>query len=175
MRKVLLTIVGLVAFSASGLVAQNLKIGYASPNYILANMPETKTIEADLEAYGKQLENQLQSKVAEFEQKYQSYEAGKGTMTELVRADKEQELATLQKSIQEFQQRAQSDLQKKETELLQPVVDKVNNAIRQVATEKGYTYVFSSDAGLGASFILHAPEDNDISNDVLGKLGINKE
>ena len=169
---ILLALISVVAVQG---MAQGFKVAYASPNYILANMPESKQIEAQLETYGKQLENQLQSKVAEFEQKYQSYEAGKGTMTELVRADKEQELATLQKSIQEFQQRAQSDLQKKETELLQPVVDKVNNAIRQVATEKGYTYVFSSDAGLGASFILHAPEDNDISNDVLGKLGINKE
>lgn len=174
MRKVLLTIVGVAALGLSNIMAQNLTIAYASPNYILANMPETKTIESDLEAYGKQLENQLQSKVAEFEQKYQSYEAGKGTMTELVRADKEQELQTLQRSIQEFQQRAQGDLQKKETELLQPVVDKVNNAIQQVATEKGYTYVFSSDAGLGASFILHAPEEKDISNEVLAKLGINK-
>ncbi len=169
-----LILLALVCIVAAQGMAQGFKIAYASPNYILANMPESKQVEAQLETYGKQLENQLQSKIQEFEQKYQAYEAGKGTMTELVRADKEKELQTLQQSIQEFQQSAQSDLQKKETELLAPLVDKVNNAIKQVAAEKGLTYIFSADAGMGASFILHAPEEDDVSDDVLSKLGINK-
>ncbi len=167
-------IVMLLCLGAMGAQAQGIKLAFASPNYILANMPESKQIEAELETYGKQLENQLQSKVQEFEQKYQAYEAGKGTMTELVRADKEKELQTLQQSIQEFQQSAQSDIQRKETDLLAPLVDKVNNAIKQVATEKGYTYIFSADAGMGASFILHAPEQDDVSDQVLAKLGIKK-
>ena len=92
-------IVMLLCLGAISTQAQGIKLAFASPNYILANMPESKQIEAELETYGKQLENQLQSKVQEFEQKYQAYEAGKGTMTELVRADKEKELQTLQQSI----------------------------------------------------------------------------
>jgi outer membrane protein len=173
MKRVIIVFALLGMFAVQG-VGQGVKLAYASPNYILANMPESKQIEAELETYGKQLENQLQSKIQEFEQKYQSYEAGKTTMTELVRADKEKELQTLQQSIQEFQKNAQSDIQRKETQLLAPVVDKVNNAIKQIAKEKAYTYIFSSDAGMGASFILHAPEGDDISDLVLGKLGITK-
>jgi outer membrane protein len=174
MMKKTYLLIALIVFSASFTMAQSLKIAYASPNYILASLPESKQIESQLDTYGKQLENQLQTKIKEFEAKYQSYETGRSTMTELIRADKEQELQMLNKSIQDFQQKAQDDLQKKETQLLEPVVDKVNNAIQQVATEKGFTYVFSSDAALGASFILHAPEENDISDLVLAKMGVSK-
>lgn len=173
MKKAYLLLALLIA--GFGMVsAQSLKIAYASPNFILASMPESKQIESQLDTYGKQLENQLQGKIQEFEAKYQAYEAGRATMAEVVRADKEQELQMLNKSIQDFQQRAQTDLQNKENELLAPIVDKVNNAIQSVATEKGYTYVFSSDAALGASFILHAPEGDDISDLVLAKLGVSK-
>ncbi len=174
MKKTFLVIMTLALFGTQQIFAQTLKIAYASPNYILASMPQSKQVESQLDTYGKQLENQLQTKIKEFETKYQSYEAGKSTMTELIRADKEQELQMLNKSIQDFQQKAQDDLQKKENELLAPLVDKVNNAISQVANEKGYTYIFSSDAALGASFILHAPEQDDVSDLVLQKLGITK-
>jgi outer membrane protein len=173
MKRIYLVLLAFAFIGTQQIFAQNLKIAYASPNYILSKLPESKQIESQLDTYGKQLENQLQTKIKEFETKYQQYEAGKSTMTELIRADKEQELQRLNQSIQEFQQRAQEDLQKKENELLAPVVDKVNNAIQQVASEKGYTYIFSSDAALGASFILHAPEQDDISDQVLAKLGVN--
>lgn len=174
MKRILTAFLAFLIVGTGLTYAQNLKIAYASPNYILAKMPESKQIESQLDTYGKQLENQLDAKIKEFETKYQSYESGRATMTELIRADKEQELQMLNKSIQDFQQKAQQDLQKKESELLEPLVDKVNNAIQAVANEKGYTYVFSSDAALGASFILHAPEENDISDMVLEKLGVSK-
>ncbi|QNL22138.1 OmpH family outer membrane protein [Hyphobacterium sp. CCMP332] len=175
MKKIYLILLTVALFGSQNVFAQNLKIGYASPNYILASMPQSKQIESQLDTYGKQLENQLDNKIKEFEGKYQAYEAGKSTMTELIRADKEQELQMMNKSIQDFQKKAQDDLQKKENELLAPLVDKVNNAINQVAAEKGYTYIFSSDAALGASFILHAPEGDDVSDLVLAKLGVTKK
>lgn len=174
MKRVYLVLLTFALLGSQSLIAQSLKIGYASPNYILASLPESKQIESQLDTYGKQLENQLQTKIKEFESKYQAYEAGKATMTELIRTDKEQELQMLNKSIQDFQQKAQEDLQKKENELLEPIVGKVNNAISAVANEKGYAYIFSSDAALGASFILHAPEGDDLSKDVLAKLGVTK-
>jgi outer membrane protein len=77
------------------------------------------------------------------------------------------------KDIQEYQEELsgadaliQQAQQFKQTELLKPYYAKAKKAIEQVAKEKGYTHVLSSD------IFLVAPEADDISLLVLAKLGI---
>jgi outer membrane protein len=173
--KILVVLVSMVAMSvvSNAQTAANLKIGYTNVEYILALMPEAKRIESDLKAYSTQLESQLQTKYKEFETKGEAYQKGAATMTEVIRADKEKELMTLRTSIEEFQKNAEVSLQKKQQSLLEPAYKKMQGAIDQVAKENGYTYVFNSDAGYGTNAILlHAPEDGNISDLVLKKMGV---
>ena len=134
-------------------------------------MPESKQIESELKTYNSQLEAQLKSKYAEYQAKGEAYQKAAGTMTDVVKADKEKELQGLQQSIQEFQQSAQQSLQQKQQVLLKPALDKLQKNIDLVADENGFTYVFNSDGG-GSPLLLHAPKDGDISDLVLKKMGI---
>ncbi|MFD2512749.1 OmpH family outer membrane protein [Pontibacter locisalis] len=145
---------------------QPLKIGYTNVEYILLQLPESKQIESDLKTHSTQLENQLKNKYAEYETKLQAYEKGAATMDKVVREDKEKELMNLNNSIQEFQRSAQASLQQKEKSLVDPVITKIDKAIKEVAKENGYTYVISNQA------LLAGPEDGDISPLVLRKLGV---
>src|SRR5690606_34164520 len=83
-----------------------LKIGYTNVDYILSLLPESKQIEADLKAHEKQLTSQLQSKVQEFQTKMEAFQKGAATMTDIVRADKQEELQNMQASIEKFQREA---------------------------------------------------------------------
>ena len=148
-----------------------LKIGYTDVQYVLAQMPESKQIESELKTYNTQLEAQLKSKYADYQAKGEAYQKGAATMTDVVKADKEKELQTLQQSIQEFQQSAQQSLQQKQQVLLKPALDKLQKNIDLVADENGFTYVFNSDSG-GSPLLLHAPKDGNISDLVLKKMGI---
>ena len=148
-----------------------LKIGYTDVQYVLAQMPESKQIESELKTYNTQLEAQLKSKYADYQAKGEAYQKAAGTMTEVVKADKEKELQGLQQSIQEFQQSAQQSLQQKQQVLLKPALDKLQKNIDLVANENGFTYVFNSDGG-GSPLLLHAPKEGDISDLVLKKMGI---
>lgn len=145
---------------------QPLKIGYTNVEYILLQMPESKQIESELKTHSTQLENQLKTKYAEYENKLQAYEKSAATMDKVVRDDKEKELMNLNSSIQEFQRSAQASLQQKEKSLVDPVIAKIDKAIKDVAKENGYTYVISNQA------LLAGPEDGDISPIVLKKLGV---
>ncbi len=145
---------------------QNLKIGYTNVEYILLQLPESKQIESELKTHSTQLENQLKNKYAEYESKMQAYEKGAATMDKVVREDKEKELMNLNSSIQEFQRSAQASLQQKEKNLVDPVINKIDKAIKDVAKENGFTYVISNQA------LLAGPEDGDISPLVLKKLGV---
>jgi outer membrane protein len=165
---VLLTAGTLAATSAQAQAP--LKIGYTSVEYVLSQMPESKQIESDLKAYNSQLEAQLKSKYTEYQTKGEAYQKGASTMTDVVRADKEKELQSLQQSIQEFQRSAEQSLQQKQQTLLKPALDKLQKNIDAVATENGYTYVLNSD---GASpVLLHGPKDGDISDLILKKMGV---
>lgn len=150
-----------------------IKIGYTNVDYVLSQMPESRQIEADLKAYSTQLENQLKSKYAEFEAKGQAYQKGAATMTDVVKADKEKELMNLRSSIEEFQKNADASLQRKQQSLMEPALEKLQKAIDDVAKENGFTYVFNSDAGYGTTpVLLHGPEDGNISDLVLKKMGV---
>lgn len=147
-----------------------LKIGYTSVEYVLSQMPESRQIETDLKAYSTQLENQLKSKYAEYQTKAEAYQKGAATMTDVVKADKEKELTSMQQSIQEFQRSADQNLQQKQQTLLKPALDKLQKTIDAVSVENGYTYVLNSD---GASpVLLHGPKEGDISDLILKKMGV---
>ena len=152
-------------------LAAQLKIGYTNADYILSLMPEAKQIESDLTSYEKQLQNQLQAKYTEFQTKATDYQKTADTMIDAVRSDKETELQNMQQEIQKFEQEAQTSLAKKRNELVEPTYEKIGTAIEQVAKENGYTHIFSSGSP-GFNVLLYAREEDNISELVLKKLGI---
>ncbi|WP_439880494.1 OmpH family outer membrane protein [Pontibacter sp. MBLB2868] len=169
MNKIKTLVVAFLLISFASFAQSNdqpLKIGYTNVEYILLQLPESKQIESDLKTHSTQLENQLKNKYSEYETKMKAYEQGAATMDKVVREDKERELMNLNNSIQEFQRNAQASLQQKEKSLVDPVITKIDKAIKEVAKENGYTYVISNQA------LLAGPEDGDISPLVLKKLGV---
>ena len=146
-------------------IAQN-KFGYIDSQELLMLMPERKKAETDVQEFAKSLESQLGSMTAEYQQSVQEYQANEATYTDLVKQDKEAEINGLQQRIQAFQQNAQQSLQAKEQELLEPILSKARKAIKDVATEGGYTYIF--DKSIGS--ILYAKESENIIDLVKKKL-----
>ena len=57
-----------------------------------------------------------------------------------------QEIQDIQGRMDNFMQVAQQDVQKKQQELLQPIQQKLQNAIKAVGDEKGYTYIIDPAA-----------------------------
>ena len=154
-----------LAIVGFGVMAQ-LKIGYTNADYILSLMPEAKQIESELSAYEKQLQNQLQSKYQEFQAKAADYQENAAGMIDAVRTDRENELQNMQQEIQKFEAEAQNSLVNKRNQLLQPEYEKIGTAIEQVAKENGYTHILSM------ATLLYAREEDNVSNLVLAKLGI---
>ncbi|MFD3276870.1 OmpH/Skp family outer membrane protein [Aquirufa echingensis] len=151
------------------------KIGFINADYILSQMPEAKQVEEDLKNTQKQYETLYQGKVKDFQDKLAAFEKlnADPKTADIIKQDKEKELQNLQTSIQEFQQNSQSSLQKKQAQLLQPLLKKVEENMHAVAAENAYTYVFNYDAGMGtAPILLHYPADANMSDLVLKKMGI---
>ncbi len=176
MRTVLilfLTLFSAGTFAQTTLPATHVqKIGYAEWEYIFGQMPEYKQIESAIKTHGDQLKAQLDAKYKEYEAKLKTYQAGAATMVDAIRKDKETELTQLQENIQKFQQDAQTSLQKKQTDLMEPVFGKVAKAIEEVAKENAYTFIITPQIVGGGDVLLYHDEKYNISTLVLKKLGI---
>lgn len=168
--KVFLSALALVCF---GFVAQaqDIKIGYTNVELLMDLMPEMEQIAADIQDYQTQLQTNIQTKAQDLQRRFQSYQQAAPTMTEDARAAKEQELQKLNQDLQKFEQDAQTSYQRKLQELLEPVQQKVYNAINAVAAENNYTHVFAEAAG-NAPVLLYTRDDDKFTELVLAKLGI---
>jgi outer membrane protein len=149
-----------------------LKIGFTDVGYVLTNLPEFKQIESQLKTHNTQLQNQLEAKVKELREKAAKFDKEAAQMTEVIRNDKMKELQTLEQSIQEFQQNAQTSSQQKERQLLQPQYERIQKAIDQVRVENGFDFIFNANPE-GISVILSADEKKyNVSDLVFKKLGV---
>ena len=75
-------------------------------------------------------------------------------MNATAKQQKETELQTLQQKIQQAYQDGQQELQKKSSELMQPIVAKVRTAIEAVGKAGNYTFIFE-DGNMSSSLVLH--------------------
>lgn len=151
-----------------GSYASAQKIAHINLDSLISLMPESKAAQQSVQAYAKQLEQQVVAMQTELQTKYAEFQEKSKDMAEVVKASKEKELNDLNTRIQEFQQQAQSDYQKKTAELSKPVYDKAKQAIDQVAKENGYKYALDTSTGL----VLYSDPAEDIMSLVMKKLGV---
>ena len=174
MKKFLkLTLAVALMVSATAVSAQ--KFGRVDLAAIVTNMTEYKEATANLEAYGRDLQDQLEQIQVEFNKLYADYEKNVATYSDTVRQLKERELTELQQRFQDFQQLAQQDIAKKEAELMNPIYEKANEAVKQVSSAGGYIAIFSttSDQPASAGLAYFDPAQlTDITSEVRAALGI---
>ncbi len=143
MKKVFgLLLFAALILTAQDVVAQSFKTGHINRDDIIMALPEYDTAMKAYNAYGQELTNALELMQVEYNNKLDQYVKDSKTLTDLVKANKEQELADMQNRISNFQQQAQTQLQDKQASLLNPIIEKVTAAITAVAKEGGFTYVY---------------------------------
>ena len=154
--------------NGSSFAQASLKLGHINSTQLLSFMPETKNADSTLQKFGSSLENQLKTMSAEYDGKVSDFKSKEASMAEPIREMKLKEITDLEGRIQDFQQSAQSSIQKKKEDLYSPIIKKAEDAIHAVAKDKGYTYIFDSSVGV----LLWVQDSEDIMSMVKQKLGL---
>jgi len=145
--------------------AQN-KTGYISVDEMVLLMPETAKIDSLLKKFRTDsIQPQLNYIVSEYRRKDSIYKDTLKTPLS-IRKTVEPELQNLLYQIENWNTIEQQALQSKQDEYLQPIYKKVVDAIKDVAKEKGYSYVYSREA------LLVAPPGDDLLPLVAAKLKV---
>ncbi len=146
------------------------KYGHMNLGNLLESMPETKAANEKLKVYADSLQaidekmtKTFQAAYADLEKRYNA-----GELTPVQAQQQQAELQKQQEEIQKFEQQAQQAVNAKRESLLKPILDKVEAAVKSVATESNYLMILDTSSGA----FLFASDADDVSALVKQKLGM---
>jgi outer membrane protein len=144
------------------------KIAYFDENYAMPLLPEYKAVQADMEAFNKQIKAEIDKLEAEYKKKIEEFKAmaGKPDASMVLLESAQKEIEALDKRIQTMEENAQTEGRNKMAKKLEPITQKLNKALEDVAKEQNTPYILRRESAL---FVM---EENNISDLVLKKMGV---
>lgn len=166
----LLIFVFLLSISTTTTFAQE-KYGHLNFGNVVALMPATKSADSQLEAYQKQLVAKGEEMAKAFQVNYQKLVQDINSKTLAPKQQEERELAlqSEQQAILKYEQEVIQKVNVKRDELLKPIVEKVQAAIKAIGKENGYAMIFDTST---FNAILFVQDTDDVLPLVKTKLGI---
>jgi outer membrane protein len=165
-KKIFILMIGVFAVSAAS--AQTKKLGHINSQDLVNLMPEAKSASDSLKTFAGAIQSEYERMAAELKKMAEDFEAGKASMSEIIRQQRINELNDKQGRLTEFERLGNQEVAKKEQELFKPISDKALKAIEDVAKEKGYQYIFDKARG----GLLYAGDTDDVLPLVKTKLGL---
>jgi len=171
MKKVILA-AGLLLATVQ--LSQAQKYAYIDSDYILANTPEYKSAQTQIDNLSIQWQKEVESKYAEIDKLYKAFQAEEVLLTDEMKKKRESEIITKEKEAKDLQKQhfgVDGDLFKKRQELVKPIQDKIYEAVKTIAEKGTYAVIFDKSSDLS---MLYANPKYDKSDDVLDAMGLKK-
>lgn len=144
MNKIVLIITTVMLLAAGNVGAQ--KTAHINSQEVLMNMPESKSAQESLEKLQKDAMDELQMMETIYKKKIDEYKAkaaNKDTSPSVLQT-LQGDIVEYENRIMERRQQIETDLQKKEGEFFQPILQKIKDAVAKVSKEQGVNYVFDT-------------------------------
>lgn len=153
--------------------AQALSVGYTDHEIIIVNMPEYQEVQQSLQSAYEGSQQELQTLSQDFQDRLARYQQQQSLLSEERRQEREQELMQLQEQLQAQAQEQEQALAQRESELMQPLLERVQTAINEVAADRGLDIVLRSQVG-SQPLLLYVNEETieDITLPVARNLGL---
>lgn len=158
------------ALFAASLTAQAQRFALIDMEYIMQHIPAYESANQEIEQSSKQWQDEVEKLAEEAKSMYESYQKTASSLTDDQRTAKEKAIVNKETEIAELRRQyfgPGGELAKLQEELMRPLQDAVYNAVKEIATEKGYAVV--TDRASASSIIFASPEI-DISDEVLARL-----
>lgn len=158
-------------FSAS---AQTAQFGYLDPDIIIVQMPEYVEIRDSLTTREGEIAAELQADEDVIRQKFEEFQQlmSSSVASPDAQQAREQEILQLQAALEQKEADGRAELGRTEATMLEPLLQRLQEAIDSVSAAQGLVMVFSARAN-NAPVILYASDAAvNITGDVMTTLGI---
>ena len=144
MKKIKTLMIAAIALVGFQTVNAQAKTAHVDVNELMSKMPAVLDAQNQLKKLSDTYTAEYKTMVEEYQGKLKKYDAEASTVTDAVNQTRQQEVQDMAKRISDYQETAQKDLQKKESDLMKPITDKVKASIQKVGKVKGYQYVINA-------------------------------
>ena len=161
----------MAALVALPLSAAAQKIGTVNQDQVLQAMPEATQMLESLKASSQQYETEYQKLVEELQRLYTDFQSIQDdpNTPQAIKERRMQEIQDRQTKVEQFRNTATQDLQRQQEQLMAPIVQKINDAIKAVGQEGGFTLILPAEPQL----VLYSGADVvDLTTQVKSKLGL---
>jgi outer membrane protein len=159
-----LAVAALLSLPAAARAAE-LKIGYVDLQKAVGEVDEGKAARGQLKKEFDEKQKKLDAKEAELKQLQADFEKQAMVLSEGARKSKQEELERKFGEAQALLRQLQQELGGRERELMNALIEKMTQVVREIAEAEGFTYVLEKNqAG-----IMYAPVAFDVTNEVVRK------
>ncbi len=142
MKKIILTLAGFLCLFSASANAQQPKFGYINLQEVVSLMPERTEAQTQLQKINDDYASMLELMQVEFNNKVQEYQKNMSSYSDAVKQVKERELQDLDARMQELYNTANKELEAKSNELMAPIIEKAENAVKKVGRDNGFLVIF---------------------------------
>lgn len=162
--------IALMLIIPMGVFAQ--KFGHTYSQEILVLLPDYTKMQTDLQAMEKQYEDEMKRTNEEIQKKYTEFQQALqgGDLPQNIQERRQKDLQDLMERAEQFQQEAYQNMQKSYQEKLTPIIQKIDNAIKEVGQSEGMVYIF--DLSRTQIPFVNESLSTDVTAKVKSKLGI---
>ena len=169
MQRVILISGILAVLGAPGMQAaaqSPLKIGYINSQVIIAEDPAATAAQEQFQREMVPFESELRGLETDIANLIARYQAQQITLTANARRTRQDEIAQKQQAYQERMAQLEAEAARRQQELVQPIMERINNIIQEIRSDGSYTFIFDV-AGGG---LIAADESFDLTGDVQERL-----
>ncbi len=146
------------------------KVGYINSETIMQQLTEAQDAQKQLETITADWQSELTKMQTELQKKFDDYDKRKLIMSDKRRAEVEKELQEMDKKMVDYRTQkfgTNGELFTKQNELMKPIQDKIFKAVKDVADDDGYDYVFDKSS---STLLMFANTKHDLTTKVVNKL-----
>lgn len=150
------------------------KYAYIDSDYILGKMPEYKSAKEELDKYSDRWQKEIEDRYKVIDEQEKEFARVEAILPQEERERRKAAIDTLKSQALQMQQQrfgVNGDLFAKRKELIEPIQDKVFEALQKVASRRNFAFVFDK---ANQSNLIFADPKYDISKAVLRELGVNE-
>lgn len=159
--------IGISAMAILMVSCNEQKTAYVDTTKIVQEYKEMKDVEAEFTSKSDSVRKKLDSVARVFQQEVQAYQSEMNSMSQADRQQKEQELMQKQQMLQQQQQMQSTRLREESNAVMDSIVTKIKDYVKDYGKENNYTYIFGSNESAN---IMYAEEGLDITQDILKEL-----
>jgi outer membrane protein len=154
-----------IVLMVASFASAEFKLAYVDVQKAIEKTSVGKKAKEEMKKEADKRNKDLEKKKADVDKMREDIEKKRSVLAEEAFAKRAEELQIEMQKFNQLAAKAQGELQKKESELLEPIVKKMKVVIEKIAKEKGISMVIQSNQN--AQIVLYASSDSDLTDELV--------